>query len=356
MNNKTEKIAILTSGGDCPGLNAALRALVLRSHRLGIDVIGLKNGLFGLMNEPWDIVPLSLHNVSNFLMYQGGSFLGSTSHHAHRQMHLDDSITISLLKKNYQTLELSGIIAVGGDGSTRIISHICKLSDIPLVMIPKTIDQDLSGTDSIGHATAVEVATQALENLFTTGHSHDRIMILEVMGRDVGHIALSAGIAGGADIILIPEISYNFDHICFKIQEILNEKKTVLIIVSEATLTPDGENSKNPHSNRYGGVGHSLANHINTRIPNVEARATVLGHIQRGARPCAFDKMIATILGTYAVDALINKKNQVMVTWSNSKITLKSVEDVLVPHQITKDHLLIQTCEKLGIYVGRIEE
>ncbi len=352
MNNKKQRIAILTSGGDCPGLNAALRALVLRSHRLDVEVIGVKNGLFGLITTPCDVYPLFPHDVSNFLMYQGGSFLGSTSHHAHRQMHLDDDTVLSMLRKNYDNLDLTGIIAIGGDGSTRIISRICQLSHIPLVMIPKTIDQDLSETDSIGHATAVEVAAKALENLFTTGHSHDRVMILEVMGRDVGHIALSAGIAGGADIILIPEISYDFDDICVNIKNILGYKKTVLIIVAEASLTPNGEKVKNTQIHRYGGVGHSLASHINDSIPNVEARATVLGHIQRGERPCAFDRIIATTLGTYAVDALLDKEDQIMVTWSDSKIILKAIKDTLIPHTIASDHLLIQTCQKLGIYVG----
>ena len=210
----TKKIGILTSGGDCGGLNAAIRSIFYRAkNKYNMDVFGIKDGTAGLMQRPVAAVQLTHKTFGGYLLRQGGTFLGSTNKGNPFKFPMADGSFKDRSQEiidGYHELGLDGLIVIGGDGSMAILTEIAKRGDLKIVAIPKTIDNDVGATESsIGFNTAVNVATQALDNLQSTAASHHRTMILEVMGRDAGHIAINAGIAGGADIILIPELKYS---------------------------------------------------------------------------------------------------------------------------------------------------
>ena len=216
-----KKIGILTSGGDCGGLNAAIRSIFYRAkNKYKMDVYGIRDGTAGLIKRPVDVMQLTHKTFGGYLLRQGGTFLGSTNKGNPFKFptgtgkHVDKSKEII---EGYHSMKLDGLIIIGGDGSMQILKKLAKDGDMKIVAIPKTIDNDVGATESsIGFHTAVDVATQALDNLQSTAASHRRSMILEVRGRDAGHIALNAGIAGGADIILIPELKYSIDGIINK--------------------------------------------------------------------------------------------------------------------------------------------
>ena len=214
MSNK--KIGILTSGGDCGGLNAAIRSIFYRAkNKYNMDVFGIKDGTAGLMSRPVAAVELTHKTFEGYLLRQGGTFLGSTNKGNPFKFPNSNGGFIDKSKdiiEGYHQMNLDGLIIIGGDGSMQILKKLAKIGNMKIVAIPKTIDNDVGATESsIGFHTAVDVATQALDNLQSTAASHRRSMILEVMGRDAGHIALNAGIAGGADVILIPEIKYSIN-------------------------------------------------------------------------------------------------------------------------------------------------
>ena len=220
--SKIKKIGILTSGGDCGGLNAAIRSIFFRAKtKYNMDVYGIRDGTIGLSKRPPDVQKLTRNIFRGYLLRQGGTFLGSTNKGNPFKIPTNDGKYVDKSKEiiqGYHSMKLDGLIIIGGDGSMQILKKLAKDGDMKIVAIPKTIDNDVGATESsIGFHTAVDVATQALDNLQSTAASHRRSMILEVMGRDAGHIALNAGIAGGADIILIPEIKYSIDGIINKL-------------------------------------------------------------------------------------------------------------------------------------------
>ena len=241
-----KKIGILTSGGDCGGLNAAIRSIFFRAkNKYNMSVFGIKNGTAGFLERPLDYVELTKETFSGYLLKQGGTFLGTTNKASkinavdNNGKSLDQA---QMIIEGYRLLKLDGLIIIGGDGSMQILQNLAKKGNLNIVAIPKTIDNDVGATDSsIGFDTAVQVATQALDNLHSTAVSHSRSMILEVMGRDAGHIALSSGIAGGADIILLPEIKYSFKGIVNKLNEMkkINLKHS-LVVVAEAVKKENG--------------------------------------------------------------------------------------------------------------------
>ena len=242
----SKTIGILTSGGDCAGLNAVMRAVVHRADLLGWSVIGIENGTAGLLETPYRVRKLHPTDFDGFVMRRGGTILGTTNSRDPFRYKVDDGTVkdrseevIAALKD----LDIEALIGIGGDGSFDILSRLTKKGGLNMVGIPKTIDNDLAMTDvSVGFDTALEVATEALDRLQPTAASHDRVMILEVMGRDAGHIALKAGLAGGVDIILIPEIPYTVESIAKKIESIKEKGRNfALMIVSEAVKTPEGE-------------------------------------------------------------------------------------------------------------------
>jgi len=360
MPSIPKKIAILTSGGDCAGLNAAIRAVVLRAEALGWDVIGIKQGSHGLLERPPATVTLHCHNVDTVMMRQGGTILGTTNKGNPFAWPMPDGSIKDLsddMIAGFHSLGCDALIGIGGDGSLGILRHLAQKGNIPLVGIPKTIDNDLALTESsVGFDTAVVVATEALDRLQPTAASHDRIMILEVMGRDAGHIAMTAGIAGGADVILIPEIPYSIqsvaDHIKFIRQ---SGRNFALVVVSEAVRTVDGEKLMNEFyggQKRLGGIGHVIGAQI-ADLCQAETRVTVLGHVQRGGMPTAQDRLIAAAFGVHAVELIAAGKFDRMVAWSNRQVIDVPIAEAIKHNQQVERHgSLVKTARGLGICFG----
>ncbi len=260
--------------------------------------------------------------------------------------------------EGFRQLELDALIGVGGDGSLSILRRLAQQGGIPLIGIPKTIDNDVVGTEvAIGHATALWVATDALDRLQPTAASHDRVMVLEVMGRDAGHIALSAGISGGADVIILPELPYRIEGIAAKIDALRAQGRNfALVVVAEAARMENGEPVVQGHSDSgmalYGGVGHYIGRRI-AETTEAEVRVTVLGHVQRGGTPTPRDRLMASIFGVHAVDLLAEGKSDRMVAWSGRGVVDLPLADVVdKPHQVDPKGALVRTARGLGIYVG----
>ncbi len=355
-----KKIGILTSGGDCGGLNAAIRSIFFRAkNKYGMTVFGIKNGTTGLVQRPLDFIELNQKTFSGYLLKQGGTFLGTTNKGS---LKAKDKIVDQekLLIDGYHQLGLDGLIIIGGDGSMNILQKIAKKGNLKIVAIPKTIDNDVGATDfSIGFDTAVNVATQALDNLHSTAVSHSRSMILEVMGRDAGHIALSSGIAGGADVILIPEIKYSIKGIINKLNEMKKrDVKHSLIVVAEAVKMENGKKVIHEFKDgqkRLGGIGEYIANQMMSKT-DIECRVTALGHVQRGAPPTANDRILASAFGVYAVDLLEKGKFDKMVAYKNRKIIDVSINEAIKTYKnVERNDPLVETALSLGIYIGDIK-
>ncbi len=353
-------MAILTSGGDCAGLNAALRAAVIRAESLGWSVVGIENGTAGLLDSSPRTMPLSADSLPAPIMRQGGTILGTTNNRDPFAFPMPDGSfkdRSEELIAAVKALGITALLGIGGDGSFDILVRLAKQGGFNFIGIPKTIDNDVSLTDlSIGFDTAVAVATEALDRLQPTAASHDRVMILEVMGRDAGHIALNAGIAGGADIILIPEISYNIASIAAKIEDIkAHGRNFALVIVSEAVRDSSGASSKVQHSGgqvRYGGVGEALAAQISAATGS-ETRVTVLGHVQRGGSPSWNDRLLASALGARAAELADQGKFGRMVAWQNRQVMDVSIAEVVQScHTVDPKGALVATARALGISFG----
>ncbi len=355
-----KKLAILTSGGDCAGLNAVMRAVVFRAEMLGWGVIGIQNGTAGLLETPHRVRDLSAKDFDGFVMRRGGTILGTTNSRDPFHYLMDDGSykdrsgeVIAAL----HDLGVEAVIGIGGDGSFDILSRLTAKGDINFVGVPKTIDNDLALTDvSVGFDTAVEVATEALDRLQPTAASHDRVMILEVMGRDAGHIALSAGIAGGADVILIPEIPSTLEHVAEKILAVKKSGRNfALIVVSEAVETRQGDKVGRESDDgkiRYGGIAEYLCPRI-TELTGFETRATVLGHLQRGGSPNWNDRLLAQALGVRAMDLVDQAKFGRMVAWQNRKVVDVPIKDAIAKcRTVDPNGTLVHTARSLGISFG----
>ncbi len=361
MSSKPEKrIAILTSGGDCAGLNAVLRAVVLHASTMNWEVIGIKDGTHGLLTDPPQYCVMTPQSVDTVMLRQGGTILGTTNKGNPFAYPMPDGTTKDRsdeIIQAFRSLGCEALIGIGGDGSLAILQKLAQQGGFPLIGIPKTIDNDLGKTEtSIGFDTAVAVATEALDRLQPTAASHDRIMVLEVMGRDAGHIALTAGIAGGADVILIPEIPYKLDKIAAHIHKIRdNGRNFALIVVSEAVRTASGENIMKEFfggQSRLGGIGHYLGAQI-SELCQAESRVTVLGHIQRGGQPSAQDRVLAACFGVHAVDLIQQGKVDRMVAWSNRQVTDVPISEAIQHYQsVDPEGSLVQTARGLGISMG----
>eukprot|EP01095_Lingulamoeba_sp_RSL-Kostka_P002048 TRINITY_DN12901_c0_g1_i1.p1 TRINITY_DN12901_c0_g1~~TRINITY_DN12901_c0_g1_i1.p1 ORF type:complete len:389 (-),score=131.30 TRINITY_DN12901_c0_g1_i1:79-1245(-) len=381
-SEKRKVIAILTSGGDCPGLNAVIRSVIASATKKGCIVIGIKKSTHGLATKK--SVYLNKHflennnnddnnnnesdnNISEHdnglnwssidpLLTMGGTFLKSINK---RQEGDTDELIIS----GYHHLNIDVLIGIGGDGSIRFLSDYAARGNWNFIAIPKTIDNDVPITEySVGFSTAVDTVTNSIHHLTTTALSHDRIMILEVMGRTAGHLALHSGIAGGSDIILIPEIPYSLDKIIEKIsfiREKLN-RHFAIIVVAEGALTLDGTTVKNNKDDNFGGIGNYLANCLREKCDSCfEIRAMALGHIQRGGNPSAQDRILATTYGAHAVDLAVNGNYDRMVSWNNGTVTDVPIEDVLeIGTQLVepKINALVKVANDIGIYVGDLDK
>ena len=322
------RIGILTGGGDCPGLNPVIRAVVRKALLVGYEVVGIKNGWKGLIEN--DTMPLNMEAVSGILP-KGGTILGTSRTNPYKK-----EGEVQKLKDNFKVMGLDALIAVGGEDTLGVAAKLIKDGLAPIVGVPKTIDNDLSGTDyTFGFDTALNVATECIDRLHTTAESHHRVMVAEVMGRHAGWIATEAGIAGGADVILIPELPIDLDEVCNVIKKRHARGKTFsIIVVAEGAKFKDGamvlqEQKLDAFGHvRLGGVGENLAEKIE-KMTGYETRVSVLGHIQRGGSPTAFDRVLGTRFGVKAVELIKNKKYGRMVALSGIKIIDVALEEAV---------------------------
>jgi 6-phosphofructokinase 1 len=357
----SKRIGILTSGGDCAGLNAVIRAVVHRAVLgYGWEVVGIRQGTAGLLARPVLAERLELALFTGNLLRQGGTILGTTNKDNPFAFPLADGSLIDRSEEvieGYRSLDLDALIGIGGDGSLAILRKLAQQGGIDLIGIPKTIDNDIGKTEvSIGYASAVQVATDALDHLQPTAASHSRVMVLEVMGRDAGHIALNAGIAGGADVILLPEIPYSIASVARKIDDLkAGGRNFALVVVAEAVKTEEGAPVTTQQAGgklTYGGIGHYIGHRI-TESTGAETRVTVLGHVQRGGMPNPRDRVMASIFGVRAADLIAEGKFDRMVAWTGRHaIDVPITEAIESYHAITPDSDMVHTARGLGIYVG----
>jgi len=349
-----KRIGILTGGGDCPGLNAVIRAAVrtaTRDHDL--EVLGIQLGFEGLLNK--SCIPLTSELIRGILP-KGGTLLRTTNRGNPFEFPADAGTEdrSTLVMRNIDELGLDGIIAIGGDGTLKIAQRLFEMG-VPMIAVPKTIDNDLAATDfTFGFMTAVSVATDAVDRLHTTAESHDRVMILEVMGRHCGWIALHAGLAGGADIILIPEIPYRPESIVDSIRSRQTEGSPFdIIVVAEGAKRVGGaERYIDRRSKRLGGIAYQVADEI-ARAINLEIRVTVLGHIQRGGSPIPYDRVLATRFGKAAADLIAKGDFGKMVALRGESIVAVPIKDAVSnPKYVDPNGELVATARSLGISFG----
>lgn len=319
------KIGILTGGGDCPGLNPVIRAVVRKGINDGHEIIGIKNGWKGMIEN--DIMSLGLSAISGILP-KGGTILGTSRTNPYKK-----EGGLEKVKENYKKLGLDALIVVGGEDTLGVALKLMKDGIPNIVGVPKTIDNDLSGTDyTFGFDTALNTATECIDKLHTTAESHHRIIVVEVMGRHAGWIAIESGIAGGADIILIPEIPIDIEEVCGLIKKRHARGKTFSIVVvaegaqfKAGTMVLQEQKLDEFGHVRLGGIGEQIAQEIEKRT-GYETRVSVLGHIQRGGTPTAFDRVLATRFGVKAMDLVKTKKFGRMVALQGNKIVDVPIE------------------------------
>jgi 6-phosphofructokinase 1 len=350
-----KRIGILTGGGDCPGLNAVIRAAartLIRDHQM--EVVGIQLGFEGLLTRA--IVPLTLETIRGILP-KGGTLLRTTNRGNPFEYPAGDGRIEDRSQEvvdNIHDLGIDGIIAIGGDGTLKIAQRLCDMG-IPMVAVPKTIDNDLAATDyTFGFHTAVAVATDAVDRLHSTAESHDRVMILEVMGRNAGWIALYSGLAGGADIILVPEIEYRPEEIVRSIRERQSEgAKFDIIVVAEGAKRMGGEEAYlDKATRRLGGIAYQVAADIQQFI-DLEIRVTVLGHVQRGGSPIAFDRILASRFGKAAAD-LVAQENfgQMVAVRADEIVSVPIADAVSRPKYVDPSGQMVGTARSLGISFG----
>ena len=313
-------IGILTGGGDCPGLNATLRAVVRRADVTGHRVLGFHDAWKGFLAGDYE--ELTVANVRG-LLPKGGTILGTT-----RGSPFDFSDGVERTAKQFRDMNLDALIVVGGNGSLTVGSLLHKQAGLPIVGVPKTIDNDIVGTDvSFGFHTAVQVATDAIDRLHTTAESHDRVMVVEVMGRDAGWIALTAGVAGGATVILVPERPFDINRVCDLVsRRHARGRYASIVVVAEGARPVEGKPPVVTYDNdqfgrpRLGGISNAMAPLIEERT-GFDVRVVQIGHVQRGGTPTAFDRMLATRFGVAAVDAVIDGDFGAMVVARGDQIS-----------------------------------
>ncbi|MCA0374794.1 MAG: ATP-dependent 6-phosphofructokinase [Gemmatimonadetes bacterium] len=357
------RIALSTGGGDAPGLNAVIRAAVLSARTRGWDVLGIKRGYAGLLGED-EVVPLTSDSVRG-ISAQGGTILRTTnrgSPFAYPVQQADGSwIEIDRsdeLIENARNLGIEAIISIGGDGSLKIASQLAA-KGVRVVSVPKTIDNDVAGTiTTFGFDTAVNTAMEAIDKLHTTAESHDRVMVLEVMGRDAGFIALHAGVAGTADVILIPEIEWELEKVCEKIvSRDASGRRFSIVVVAEGAKPKGGRESIIGASlpgqdRRLGGIAERIGFDIQ-RLTGKETRSMVLGHLQRGGSPTGYDRLLATRFGAAAVQAVADKKWGHMVALQSPHLVTIPIAEVLrETKRVDPQHDIVRAARMMGISFG----
>ena len=357
-----KRIGVITGGGDCPGLNAVIRAVAKASAKRGWDCIGVLGGYEGLL-EPRQTIPLDYRTLSG-LLPRGGTILGTANRGkfsakvGHGESRALPKELLEGVRTGMEALGLFALVSIGGDGSLSIGQQLFE-HGIPIVGVPKTIDNDLEGTlFTFGFDSAVACATDALDRLHTTAESHNRVMVLEVMGRYAGWIALFAGVAGGADVILIPEIPFSYESVSAKIQERENlGKKFTIVIVAEGAREKDGSFiSSGAHTKtgeaRLGGIGAIVSAEIEKCLGK-ESRVCVLGHLQRGGSPTTFDRALCSMFGATAVELVAAGEFGKMVAFIGPQVGAIKISDAIGKLKAVRpEGNLIRTARALGICLG----
>lgn len=360
------KLLVLTGGGDCPGLNAVIRGIVKRAQKeKEWDVYGSIEAFNGVLSNPVEIVHLTKKKIAG-IHVKGGTILKTTNKGNPLQYPIiQDDGTVKFvdktdeLAKKLKSLKFDAIINIGGDGSQRISKALFD-KGISIIGVPKTIDNDLSATDmTFGFQTAVQIATDSFDKLVTTAESHHRVMIMEVMGRDAGWIAVHTAIAGGAEICLIPEIPYDIKKLVKKIESRYRKGRGfVNIVIAEGAKSKEGTitaiaNSKESEHARLGGVAFKLSKQLKDAGCPAEIRETVLGHVQRGGTPTAFDRVLASMFGVKAFEMVLEKNFGKMVSFHNNKFTQVSLEDAIKDYNyVDPNSYLVKGARGLGISFG----
>lgn len=357
------KLGILTGGGDAPGLNAVIRAAVITAqHDFACEVIGIRSGFDGFL-QPDGLIPLTISTVEDILP-KGGTILGAANrgNPFARRIHRDGKEVIEDVSDQVvariRELNLDALIVVGGDGTLGIARDLFG-KGVPTIGVPKTIDNDVGGTEAtFGFDTALNVAVEAIDRLRTTAEAHQRIMLLELMGRDAGFIALHAGLSGGADVILIPEIPFSTQVIADKVKQRHNEGQLdSIVVVSEGARPLGGEQvysrrGDELHVARLGGISHDIGAYLESEC-QTETRVTILGHIQRGGTPTAFDRWLATEYGAESVRLAAKGSFGRMVAYQSGQIVDLSFSDALnKPKRVDLDGDAVRTARGLGICLG----
>lgn len=363
---KTKKVLILTGGGDCPGLNAVIRGIAKRARKeKDWEIFGSIEAFNGVLNEPQEIIRLTRIRTAG-IHVKGGTILKTTNKGNPIKFPVkqpDGSIKFidrsDELVKKLKELKFDAIVNIGGDGSQKISRTLFE-KGVPIIGVPKTIDNDLSATDvTFGFQTAVQIATDSFDKLVTTAESHHRTMIMEVMGRDAGWIALHTAIAGGAEVCLIPEIPYDINKIVKRIN--LRYKKGrgfVNMVVAEGAKPKEGsvtssKGDKGSEHVRLGGFAYQLSQQLKDAGCKAEIRETVLGHVQRGGSPVAFDRVLATLFGVKAFELILEKKFGHMVAYTNNRISSVTLEEATKDYNfVSKENYLVQAARDMGISFG----
>jgi 6-phosphofructokinase 1 len=344
-NSDVRKIGVLTGGGDCPGLNAVIRGVTKPAQDLGMTVFGIHDGFEGFVEGK--TTELRNEDVSGILS-RGGTILGSSNKGDpfHWPVEKDGKIEIAdksqNVMRNYKALDLDAVIAIGGDGTMHICNKLMEMG-INMVGVPKTIDNDLDATDvTFGHDSAVYVVSMALDRLHTTASSHHRVIVVEVMGRYAGWIALHGGLAGGADVILIPEIPFSWESVYDKIHKReLKGKRFSLVCVAEGAkpiggeLVTKGTDVKRTDPIQLGGIGKVVADNIEKNTGR-ETRVTVLGHLQRGGSPTPYDRILATKFGAFTISLAAKKKFGKMAALKGNEIVDVDIADAISKQKLVK--------------------
>jgi 6-phosphofructokinase 1 len=352
-----KRIGILTGGGDCPGLNAAIRALVKAGTSLhGLEVYGIETGFEGLIKRR--ARPLDVEDVRG-IINKGGTILGASRRNNPFEYYEGEDATpvdrSGHVLRHAEELKLDALVVLGGDGTLTIADRLSQMG-LQVVAIPKTIDNDLLGTDAaIGFHTAVMTAMEALDKLHSTAESHNRIMVVEVMGNKAGWIGLEAGIAGGADVILIPEIPFAIERACEKILERkrLGRLFSIVVVSEGAKASGEREVYADTSRSRLGGIGHRVAAQIE-QATGLETRVLVLGHLQRGGSPSSFDRALASRLAVGALKLVANRDFGKMVGLKSAEIRPIRIRDAIAElHTVDPAGELVATAEALGINLGQ---
>lgn len=353
------RIGILTSGGDCPGLNAAIRGVARASYEMfDAEIVGIMDGYRGLIEGEWQEMKRSQFSG---ILTLGGTILG-TSRQPFRNMRVigeDQVDKVAAMKKNFAAMKLDCLVTLGGNG-THKTANLLSQEGLPVIGLPKTIDNDIYGTDfTFGFHTAVDIATEVIDRIHTTAASHGRCMVIEIMGNKAGWLTLYSGLAGGADVVLLPEIPYDIKQVAQVVETRAKSKKAFSIIaVAEGAMDKKEAKMKKKEREAYrqetgfDGVANRLAREL-SELVGVEARAVVPGHIQRGGSPSAYDRVLATQFGVHAAQLIQRGEYGVSVALAGNTVTHNLLSEIAgVPKLVPPEHQMVQVARDMGISLG----